>query len=133
MNTATIRPQYSNVEQAAWNVWEHTLEHGGGTFNPTTGQALTLDHGYMVATLADCVKIHESDTQAVDILAAFLQRQPVYGDGRKDLIGTWVHEGTVYVDTTELIEDRHEAITLGTLRKELAIWDNAAGDEIATS
>jgi hypothetical protein len=50
----------------------------------------------------------------------------------KNYLGTWLNEGKVYLDVSENIMDRAEAIRLGQERNQLAIYDVVAGDSIDT-
>lgn len=45
-------------------------------------------------------------------------------------IGTWLDEGTVYIDAIDLIEDTDEAIKVASERGELAIYNLATGQTI---
>lgn len=47
-----------------------------------------------------------------------------------DGFGTWIHDGTVYVDPHTRTEDLAHALDLARERGELAIWDSEQGEAI---
>ena len=49
-----------------------------------------------------------------------------------DTVGTWVHEGTLYLDPGTFFDwdSEHLAIACGKARNEIAIWDNLDNVEI---
>lgn len=134
MQSIGLAPQYWDVVDTAQRMWEATEYHNGGTFNARTGLSVDLGNigGYVVANNKDRMLISsgEEDEIALQLLASFLQRQPTYGDGRKDDVGLWVNCGVVYVDTVEYVSDKYDALALGIKYNQIAIWDIANACEI---
>lgn len=129
-----LRPQYDDVLDAARAIWQHTQGHEGGTFAASTGELNEYTSGYVVALGQGTALIatDEREDVAVALIAAYIQQQPINARTLcRPNIGTWTHEGLVYVDAVELVEDRQQALALAAQRGELAIWDNAAGEEIS--
>ncbi len=52
--------------------------------------------------------------------------------GTVQYLGAWSHEGRLYLDVVDIIEDRDEAIRLGQERNQIAIWDAGNQVEIPT-
>ncbi|MGZ6570451.1 MAG: hypothetical protein ACXVHB_06020 [Solirubrobacteraceae bacterium] len=48
-------------------------------------------------------------------------------------IGAQVDRGTVYLDVSEVLQDRESAMALAEQRRQLAVFDLAAGAEITTT
>jgi hypothetical protein len=46
------------------------------------------------------------------------------------LYGSWMDDGTIYIDAVDIFDDRDQAIEVGRLRGEKAIYDMAAGADI---
>jgi hypothetical protein len=134
MHTVGLAPQYTDVLEIADRMWDVTLNNQGGTFNARTGISRNLGNngGYVVANNTDSVFIHVTECYdiAVHVIAKFLQRQPTYGDGHKDDIGTWLHDGLVYIDTVEYVHVRADALERGRKYNQIAIWDIANACEI---
>ena len=49
---------------------------------------------------------------------------------RSRMYGSWLDEGSVHIDAVDVYDDRDQAIEVGRLRGELAIYDMAAGADI---
>lgn len=47
-------------------------------------------------------------------------------------LGSWRHEGKLYLDLGQVYADRDAAIAAGIERNQIAIWDVAKGEEIPT-
>jgi hypothetical protein len=52
-------------------------------------------------------------------------------EDREDIyLGTWVNGGNVYIDLSEWVGDRDQAVGLGRERGELTVWDCERGEEV---
>jgi hypothetical protein len=51
--------------------------------------------------------------------------------GSANGLGGWLADGVIYVDPVEIVHDRESAVLAGKQREQLAIFDLAAGTEIA--
>ena len=57
----------------------------------------------------------------MDLKIQFMERQP---DTTTQVIGAWVNdEGNAFIEVSDIVFDREEAIALGKEREEEAIWD----------
>lgn len=58
----------------------------------------------------------------------FMERQP---DTTTQVIGAWVNdEGVAFIEVSDIVFDREEAIALGKERGEEAVWDFAKAESI---
>jgi hypothetical protein len=115
-----------------------TLENGGATFNLVTGE-LNPSVGYMVA-LGGHEKIIGSDTFSIPQLQyhiadyikdkAILLASGITDD--KKYLGTWIHDGKLYLDISINFIDKAMAVEIATRSNQLAIWDCANAIEIKT-
>jgi hypothetical protein len=48
-------------------------------------------------------------------------------------VGTWAHDGKIYVDLVDVFTDREAALAAARERGELAIWDAYASEEITVT
>lgn len=114
------------------NLKELTEANGGATVSLATGAMDPHDAGYYVGGLVPSVTLHrDSNVVAYSLTAdSFRNTIPVNRDGV--YLGTWIdtETDTVYFDASEHFTDRTEAMRVGRLRNELAIWDIANGEEI---
>jgi hypothetical protein len=107
--------------------------NSGASFNINTGE-FNPPIGYFVA-LGGYEKRYPlplNPNQWRDISLDFLQANvwDVIG-GRDDIyIGFWIHEGLLYIDLSERIENRDQAIREGFTRQQIAIYDAEAGKDI---
>ncbi len=45
-------------------------------------------------------------------------------------VGWWTHNGRIYLDVSNKVESSYTAVHIGRVRKEIAVWDVAKGEEI---
>ena len=109
-----------------------TLTDGGATFVLGADAFLTSAAvPTFVVGRARGIAAREVPAQAFgsnDVLWQLSRARIVGADG----VGTWAHDGTVYVDLVEIFTDRDAALSVARDRGELAIWDAYAGAEIST-
>lgn len=97
-----------------------TLENGGTTTSILTGEMNPVS-GFM-CSLKDCaiIDIEQFNTSSIEEIIkdnnSLLLQENVY-------LGTWVNEGMVYIDISENITNIKEAIAVGIVRNQLAIFD----------
>jgi hypothetical protein len=126
-------------DAACREIVSKTLENGGGTFGHLWGTPLDLNSGYMVSTDEDRGVVVKVEDFTATVVSVFVMNnlpyvyENIYGDGeyRMKRFGTWVADGYVHLDVVELVYDRTDAMLKGMAHGQLAIWDNAAGEEIA--
>lgn len=103
-----------------------------GSYNPVFHKVPTT--GYMVggASWTLTVPVGRFGGEMVyDFVTAHIMflRDPRTGEGDR-YIGWWTHEGRVYLDVSDNVTDKSEAVRLGRLRKEISVWDIEKGEEI---
>jgi hypothetical protein len=116
-------PSDENI-RVAWAILQHTFHNQGGTFDET-GTPVPVD-GYAVGGFVDGLKLDVTDpTYDNDLkIASFLHRIPRNGDGEKAAyVGTWIEDGILYVDATQIHNDQEEAYFVARERGEIAIYD----------
>lgn len=113
-----------------------TLAHDGVTFDPVTLSEPTW--GYAVATvgreeiyeLADDPRV--SAVELTAILEDYIRRHHSVLASSRYYLGTWLHDGRIYLDVSEVIRgDLPAAIATGVARQQLAIFDLLRKEEIS--
>ena len=97
-------------------------------YNPTR-------EAYAVGGAADSVEMVDNELlsfnyfrSAMELNIEFMERQP---DTTMQVIGAWVNDANyVYIEVSDIVFDREEAIALGKARGEEAIWDFANSESI---
>lgn len=111
-----------------FNVVEDTLKDGGLTIKPFTGEKPS--GGYMVALQGYELQVPMSEF-FTGIVADYIgQHAQKLMDNPSLCLGTWVNEGTVYLDLSENIQSREKALELGKERNQLAIFSLADMEEV---
>jgi hypothetical protein len=108
-----------------------TLVNGGGTFT-LTGEQVLHRRGYYVGGLVPSAIVAAFGVSYIeDCLERFVQQHVGWTEDREDIyLGTWLNGGNVYIDLSEWVGDRDQAIGLGRERGELAVWDCERGEEV---
>lgn len=101
-----------------WAV-QSTLDNDGGTFNAETYRMVLRSSGYAVA-IEDTLTVPADDRRAIEVAIEVMARM-----GRGPFIGTWVKDGTVYVDSVVILPDRASALIVGRAFRQQAIYDFA--------
>ena len=100
-------------------------------YNPTR-------EAYAVGGAADSVECVDNNLLSynafrytMELLIEFMERQP---DTTTQVIGAWVNDDNyAYIEVSDIVFDREEAIALGKERGEEAIWDFKNNCEIKLS
>ena len=87
-----------------------------------------LVEAYAVGGAADSVECVDNNllsynafSYTMELLIEFMKRQP---DTATQVIGAWVNDDNyAYIEVSDIVFDREEAIALGKEREEEAIWD----------
>lgn len=103
---------------------DYTLENGGGTFTKD-GAIREYGNGYMVGVDIPTIIVPLNNLTEIEQAIERMAEDTPYH------IGTWVHDGNVYIDAARHIELLAVAEEVAQARGELAIWDCAALEEIA--
>ena len=99
---------------------KHDLEEYGGG-------------GYAVGGASKCFEIKADDLSwnyfAYTIMPAL--RELTRGKGARELIGGWVdNDGFAHLELSDIVQNRREAITMGWMRDQKAIYDLWNNEEI---
>tara|TARA_R110002126_G_C10468275_1_gene500849 strand:+ start:738 stop:1169 length:432 start_codon:yes stop_codon:yes gene_type:complete len=95
---------------------------GGATFNIGTGQ-IDFDKGFGVSLEEHEQVFVKDDFEIKDIANFVLQKARIINLIPNLELGGWVSGDKVYLDLTEVIKDKAEAITKAIKRNQLAIFD----------
>ena len=97
------------------------LTQGGATFNLNTGQ-LDFNKGFGVS-LEEHEQVFLKDEYSDEDLKKFLSKHIELLYDLDLELGGWIEGDKVYLDITEVVEDKNEAIEKGVNRNQLAIFD----------
>ena len=111
-----------------YSVVEDTLKDGGLTIKPFTGEKPAA--GYMVALQGFELKVPVTEF-FTGVVADYIGQYAQELMSNPSLcLGTWVNEGTVYLDLSENIASRDKALELGRERHQLAIFNLETFEEV---
>lgn len=98
-----------------------------GDFNPKPGYFVALGSQYQAM-----YPIPKTPNQWQERVLHFLGKRTLDAiGGREDIyLGFWIHNDTLYMDLSERIMDRDEAIRQGHARDQIAIYDTENGQDI---
>ncbi len=114
--------------EVLYSVVEDTLKDGGLTIKPFTGEKPAS--GYMVALQGYELQV-PVEQFFTGIVADYIgQHAQKLMDNPALCLGTWVNEGTVYLDLSENIASRDKALELGKERNQLAIFNLETFEEV---
>jgi len=112
---------------------------GGGTLEPQTGKSITT--GVAVALDPKYSKVipgedwFSDDDKAEAALMQWMDdNHEVFQANPKVKVGIWHNPETndVWLDPSEVVDDRDQAIQLGRQRNQISVYDIGAGEEIPT-
>ena len=105
-----------------------SVKNGGVAFN-LEGKA--PDKGYMVSIVGQEIVIPELD-YIYDNLEDYINERISLLNSMSNLyVGVWHHKGHYYIDLSENILSKSDALKQGILRSQKAIWNVTEGSEIA--
>lgn len=121
----------------AQSVLEKVKANGGLSVNMLSGNEPTA--GYMVAKGTDLGDIVSADdfydeAKIQGILNSYFKKHKSELSGSDNYLGIWhnTEDGQVYLDVSQNILDRTEAIIAGQTRDQISIWDVVNFEEIGT-
>ena len=107
---------------------------GGFSYSFVTGE-LNPTTGFTVAVSKENEKIlHNLDTLTKEQikqdahLYALSHMEELVNKNR--FFGAWTSENKLYLDVSEIVKTRKEAVKLCQERQQIAYWDNAAGEAV---
>ncbi len=121
----------------AQSVLEKVRANGGLSVNMLSGSEPVA--GYMVAkgtNLGDIVSADDfyDETKITGIISNYFKKHKTELSGNDNYLGIWhnTEDGQVYLDVSQNILDRTEAIIAGQERNQISIWDVVNFEEIGT-
>ena len=111
-----------------YSVIEDTLKDGGLTIKPFTGEKPS--GGYMVALEGFELQVPVSEFFTGVVADYIGQHAQKLMSNPALCLGTWVNEGTVYLDLSENVKDKEKALELGKERHQLAIFNLETFEEV---
>ena len=105
------------LELIIWNASKNkgiTYDLNHNTFNP--------NYGYSVSMKGCEVK---SMVLTVELLADYIKMHSYLLNEEGNFLGIWAENGLWYLDVTNVVMDKQDAIKLGIDNEQLAIFDNA--------
>jgi len=105
--------------EVAKSIIAKTAERGGGMFD-LHGASIYRYEGFEVAPFQLGITIVFCSKDTPGYLAEWLQK--ISGGVKHYHIGTYVHEGMLYVDVTLTCNDELEALHIARMAKENVIW-----------
>lgn len=106
------------------DIIESVKQNGGATLTADL-QPASLDKGYMVSTPDDEHIISLDKVTAFSFDKLIKKAQQLNG-----FIGLWLNDNKLYIDISQNIEDKEQAIKTGLENKQLAIYDIKKGTAI---
>lgn len=105
-----------------------SVKNGGVTFN-LNGEA--PEKGYMVSIVGQEIVIPELDYVYENLEDYINERISLLNSMSNLYVGVWHHKGHYYIDLSENILSKADALKQGILRSQKAIWNVSEGSEIA--
>lgn len=105
------------------------LVDGGATLDAATLTPLGAGRGYVVGLVdGDAASLPATATgrEIVDAL------RRIAAANRAAVVGAWVDGGRIYLDPVEIVDDLRDALDRGRARRQVAVYDLAAGASVAT-
>lgn len=116
-----------STQELAKLLYDATLSNKGATMN-SIGESPT--DGYMVGGYVPTQTVPVAQFVVDDIAAFIEQHASMLDSGDEFYVGTWVSAGLVYLDLSKRFRFLSDALIIGGLHKELAVWSVSAGQEI---
>lgn len=113
---------FSKSAGAYDDVVEDILAHGGGTYDSGDFDPAGSTYGYYCSVEGGvAVPISEFNSDTLEQFVRYMTT---------DLLGAWVYDGDVYLDSTKWFANKEEALEFGRINHQKAIWDIANNEEI---
>lgn len=110
-----------------------TLENEGSTTHPLTGDVVQIgEQGFGVAYEGFEEKIPVDEFNK-EFVTQFVDKHRERLKSKKVFVGTWIDEGYVYLDLSEVVDSFAQAEKLGIERNQYDIFDFATGESIEVS
>ena len=103
-------------------------ENSGASYNMITKE-YNPNKGYFVSLPNLETKV-SLQSLSVDDIATFINKHRTLLQDKTKFVGGWIDNNTVYLDISEQIENKREALELGYKHNQLAIYDANKGEVI---
>lgn len=100
------------------NIIENIKENGGGTYNKEY-KTINAKQGYMVS-LQGFEKKCKTDEETEK---AIMENMEIVKGLDNAYLGAWIDEGITYIDISVLVENKEDALEMGKINNQLAIYD----------
>lgn len=111
------------------NFFQSVKATGGGSYNIHTGELNPKD-GYMVSINGCETVVDYNEDFDIEVRRYIKKNMDVIYEPNI-FLGAWTNDGKVYLDCSQKIVDKREALHKGLRRNQKAIWDNTTLSEIA--
>ncbi len=123
-----------NAPRTAQLAVQRTLVADGATVSAVTFSSPTW--GFAVATgrheetLELALDPHQTSIELLAIVENYVRRHRAILATPGHYVGTWLHDGKIYLDVSQVIYDRDDAVRAGKDRDQIAIFDLRHAEEI---
>lgn len=107
---------------------EEIKENSGGTYNKEL-KSINVKSGYMVSLQGYEVKSRTDE----ETEQAIIKNMEIIKGLDNAYLGTWIDEGIVYIDISVLVENKEDALELGKINNQIAIYDIQNNESIYLS
>jgi len=110
------------------------LASGGFTIHPYRGTRPTTGYQVAMTGYTEQYPIEQLNEDVLtDAIGKFLRKhKDLLKPGGKRYLGGWVEDGKLWLEPSERLSKRSDAMKLGRDRDQIAIWDNHKNDSIST-
>lgn len=110
------------------NIIENIKENGGGTYNKDL-KSINAKRGYMVSLQGYERKCKTEE----EIKKAIKENMEIIKGLDSAYLGAWIDEGIIYIDVSILVENKEDALELGKVNNQLAVYDLKSNESIYLS
>lgn len=107
---------------------EEIKENNGGTYNKEL-KSINASQGFIVSLQGYEKKCKTEQ----EIEKAIIENMEIVRGLDNAYLGAWIDEGIVYIDISVLVENKEDALELGKVNNQLAIYDIENNDSIYLS
>ena len=97
---------------------EEIKENNGGTYNKNL-KSISANRGFMVSLQGYEVKCKTDE----EIEQAITKNMEIVKGLNSAYLGAWIDEGITYIDISVLVENKEDALEMGKINNQLAIYD----------
>lgn len=108
-------------------IWNATILNNGSSSVKGDGDYSILHayNGYIVGGFSACIKAGATIEEFSKALARMDKMLP-----SNAILGTWIHEGQIYIEQSKIIENLDFALAIAKLNEQIAIYDLAKQEDV---